>query len=47
MIDTDGNGSISVTELKNLFSGVGDVSDHVWNELVKEADSDGNGEIDF
>jgi hypothetical protein len=32
-----------LTEIKEIFRGIGDVSDDVWLELMKEADADGNG----
>ena len=45
--DKDGSGSISVDELKEVLGSKRLVEDSVWNALIKDIDSDGNGEIDF
>lgn len=47
--DKDGNGVISKNELRDLFSGLfgGDVDDYELEELIKEADTDGDDQIDF
>lgn len=45
--DTDGSGSISTDEIKDVL-GVGkQISEEVWLQVLKEVDSDGNGEVDF
>ncbi|XP_070554967.1 uncharacterized protein [Ptychodera flava] len=43
-VDTDGNGSISVDELKEAF---GSSDDAEWQNFMKLADEDGDGEISF
>lgn len=43
MLDKDGSGSISVNELKASF---GDhIPANVWEDIIKEADENGDGEI--
>lgn len=45
--DADGSGSISTDEIKEVL-GVGkQISEAVWLQVLKEVDSDGNGEVDF
>mmetsp|Transcript_1056 Transcript_1056/g.1953 ORF Transcript_1056/g.1953 Transcript_1056/m.1953 type:complete len:494 (-) Transcript_1056:28-1509(-) len=45
--DSDGSGSISTEEVKEVL-GVGkSISEEVWLQVLKEVDSDGNGEVDF
>ncbi|CAJ0944532.1 unnamed protein product, partial [Mesorhabditis belari] len=48
MFDTDGSGAIGSEELKRAMKalGVGMSDEHIEN-IIKEVDSDGNGEIDF
>ena len=45
--DTDGSGKISAIELKELFGASGKASDPMWEELIKEVDQNGDGEIDI
>ena len=45
--DTDGSGKITAFELKELLGASGEVSDPVWEELIKEVDQNGDGEIDI
>jgi len=45
--DTDQSGKISADELKNILGGEGIVKESVWQELINEADQDGDGEIDM
>jgi len=48
MFDTDGSGAITADEIKQMFmSGDQKVDDKIWEDVVKEVDGDGNGEIDF
>jgi len=48
VFDTDGNGTISKSELKQLMSNLGqNLTDEELNAMMDEADTDGNGEIDF
>ena len=47
MFDKDGSGMISATELKQTFGQNQDIDESVWDELIKNADTDGNGEIDL
>lgn len=45
MYDKDGSGSISTDEIKTII-GVGKtVNTEVWLEVVKEVDSNGDGEV--
>ena len=45
--DKDGSGSISVDEIKQAI-GVGKkVNEEVWNQMVHEVDTNGDGAIDF
>ena len=46
LFDLDGSGTISSIELQKIFS-LGDINDNLWNELVKQADKNFDGEIDF
>ncbi|CAJ0560153.1 unnamed protein product, partial [Mesorhabditis spiculigera] len=48
MFDTDGSGAIGSEELKKAMRelGVGMSDEHIEN-IIREVDSDGNGEIDF
>lgn len=48
-LDMDGDGSITNKDLKKYFSNAVDkqVSDLVWDEMVKEVDFDGDGKVDF
>ncbi|KAF9653966.1 EF-hand [Thelephora ganbajun] len=48
MFDEDGSGSISITELKEVFRSIGQKLDDEELELIlKEADRDGDREIDY
>uniref|UniRef100_A0A7S3NFM7 EF-hand domain-containing protein n=1 Tax=Euplotes harpa TaxID=151035 RepID=A0A7S3NFM7_9SPIT len=50
MFDKDGSGKISIEEMKQVLgAGVdGQTEDEEeWNELIKEVDINGDGEIDF
>lgn len=47
MFDKDGSGMISASELKQIFGQNQNIEENVWDELIKTADSDGNGEIDL
>ena len=50
MFDTDGSGKISVEEMKQILGAKKyqkDIGDEEWEELIKEVDIDGDGEIDF
>ena len=40
--EKDGSGALDISELKEVFSGA-NVSDEVWNELVKEVDENNDG----
>jgi len=45
--DKDDSGSISIGEIRDVL-GVGkSIDDHVWDQVVREVDTDGNGEVDF
>jgi calcium-dependent protein kinase len=45
MFDKDCSGTISSDELKSMFGANQDVNTKVWDDLLKEADNDGNGEV--
>ncbi|CAG9332140.1 unnamed protein product [Blepharisma stoltei] len=47
MFDHDGSGSISAGELKRVLEGGKLSNDEVWDAIVKEADLNGDGEIDL
>lgn len=47
MFDKDGSGKISSAELKAMLDAQAEVSEEVWTALVKQADQDGDGEIEF
>ena len=45
--DKDGSNSISTDEIRNVL-GVGEtVSEAVWDEIIAEVDSNGDGNVDF
>ena len=47
MFDKDGSGSISATEVKEVLGLGKNIDDGVWNQIVKEVDENGDGEISF
>ena len=48
VMDTNGDGVVTKEELKNLLKGLGeDVSDEVVDEMIKMADENGDGKIQF
>ena len=48
VFDTDGNGYISASELKQVMSNLGEnMTDEEINEMLREADLDGDGQISF
>lgn len=49
IFDADGNGSISLDELKAVFArgSASGKTEEVWNEIMKSADANNDGEIDF
>lgn len=48
IFDTDGSGKISSSELKEVMSKLGEeLNDFQISEMIREADKDGDGEIDF
>lgn len=47
LFDRDGSGSISADEVKSVL-GVGkNIDEKIWNEIVREVDANGDGEISF
>lgn len=46
LFDKDNSGSISVEELKEVL-GPDLAENDVWVDLIKQADADGNGELDL
>ncbi len=48
VFDKDGNGVISATELKSVMANLGECpTDAEIAEMIKEADADGDGQINF
>ena len=47
LFDKDGSGSISSEEVKEILCSGQKIDDKVWDEVIREVDGDGNGEIDF
>jgi len=47
MFDKDGSGYISSTEIKEILSFGGAVGDEAVNDIVKQVDANGDGQISF
>ena len=47
VFDRDGNGLISVTELRQVMSSLGGLTEEEVEELVREADRDGDGQVNY
>jgi calmodulin len=48
IFDSDGNGTISAEELRQIMKNLGEnLTDEEINDMVNEADLDGDGEIDY
>lgn len=50
MLDTDGSGKIDKNELKNILGkdkALLGKDDEYWEQMIKEADTNGDGEIDY
>jgi calcium-dependent protein kinase len=47
LFDTDGNGTISPEELKTVISSSGQISDETIDHILKQADENNDGEIEF
>ena len=48
VLDKDGSGSISESELRQIMSNIGeDISDEEIKEMMNEADLDGDGQVSF
>ncbi|KAJ6466852.1 hypothetical protein C8R45DRAFT_1020304 [Mycena sanguinolenta] len=48
VFDKDGNGTISVTELQQVMRSLGEkLTDREVEEMIREADVDGDGEINY
>ena len=48
IFDTDGNGSITADELRQIFNNLGEkLTDEEISDMIKEADTDGDGEINY
>lgn len=45
LFDKDGSGTISVEEIKGIFGHSGPVSEKVWKEMVREVDSNEDGQV--
>ena len=44
--DVDGDGFISLEELKGMLGRQGSIAEEVWNDIMEEVDSNGDGVID-
>jgi len=47
LFDTDGSGTISPSELKEVLSSSGQITDEAIEEILKQADENNDGEIEF
>ena len=48
MMDKDGSGTISAAELKQVMRSIGEkLSDEDIDEIIREIDMDGDGEVDY
>ena len=48
VFDTDGSGKISSGELKKVMLNLGEqLTDEEIDEMIREADADGDGEVDY
>jgi len=47
MFDKDKSGKISLNELKSMLQGSTVVEDAVWEDLIRQADQNGDGEIEY
>ena len=47
MFDKDGGGSISISEIKEVLSFGQNLDDEVVNQIIKQVDANGDGEISF
>ena len=45
--DKDGNGRISAKELRDMLESESPTSPEVWDQLIKEVDQNGDGEVDL
>ena len=48
VFDKDGNGFISAAELRHVMTSLGEkLSDEEVDAMMKEADADGDGQVDY
>ena len=47
LFDRDKSGKISIKEFQNKFQKSGGVDEKSWEQMLNEADKNGDGEIDF
>ena len=47
MFDKDGGGSISIDEIKQVLSYGQKLDDQVVNDIIKQVDENGDGEISY
>ena len=47
MMDSNGDGSISRQELRNVFETTEKKDEELWKTIFDEVDADGDGEITF
>lgn len=45
--DTDKSGAIDAKELRTILGGETGFDDQVWNDIIREVDKNGDGEIEL
>jgi calcium-dependent protein kinase len=45
--DTDNSGTISADELKGILGRYHTYEDHIWQDIIREVDTNGDGVIDI
>ena len=47
LFDADGSGKIGIDEINSIFGNDALIHNDVWADFIKEADKNGDGEIDM